>query len=95
MTRITVVVREVGKLDPEYSLSFEVPEVPKPGAYISIHRPDKPEPYGEDMIVERVWWRLKHPQTRASFSGHEPPKIGSLNEIVVECVQATGPPPFK
>jgi len=61
MTRITVVNREVEKLNPEYSLEFDIPEIPKPGSYISIHRPDEPEPYGEDMIVEKVWWRLEHP----------------------------------
>jgi hypothetical protein len=91
MTRITVVVREVGKLNPDYSLDFDVPEVPAPGSYLSIRRPDNPEPYSEDMIVEKVWWRLEHPETRSSFSGDEKPKIGSLIEIFVECVQATGP----
>ena len=43
------------------------------------------------MIVEKVWWRLEHPETRSSFSGAETPKVGSLIEIFVECVQATGP----
>src|SRR5712671_5796468 len=91
MTRVTVVIREVGKLNPDYSLEFELPEVPKVGSYISIHRPDNPEPYSEDMIVEKVWWRLHHPETRAVTSGDEPLKIGSLKEIFVECVQAIGP----
>jgi hypothetical protein len=91
MMRVVLVVREVGRLNPEYSLDFELPEVPAVGTYISIHRPDKPHPYGEDMIVEKVWWQLKHPETRAFAFGDEPKKIGSLNEIVIECVQATGP----
>jgi hypothetical protein len=43
------------------------------------------------MIVEKVWWRLEHPETRAVTSGDEPLKIGLLKEIFVECVQATGP----
>ncbi|MDI3567111.1 hypothetical protein [Bradyrhizobium sp. Arg816] len=91
MTRAIVVVREVGKLNPEYSLEFDLPEVPRVGSYISINRPDNPEPYGEDMIVEKVWWRLHHPETRAGFSASEPAKIGKLTEIFVECIQATGP----
>jgi hypothetical protein len=91
MTRVTVVVREVGKLNPDYSLLFELPEVPTPGSYISIHRPDNPDPYSEDMVVEKVWWRLEHPEARASTSGDEPQKVGSLKEIFVECVPATGP----
>jgi hypothetical protein len=91
MTRVTVVVREVGRLNPDYSLAFELPEVPAVGSYISIHRPDNPEPYSEDMIVKEVWWRLEHPETRSSTSGDEPQKVGSLKEIFVECVQATSP----
>jgi hypothetical protein len=89
MARVLIVVREVGRLKPDYSLDFELPEVPAVGAYISIHRPDKPEPYGEDMIVEKVWWQLSHPET-AGFGG-DPPKVGKLKEIVVECVPAIGP----
>ena len=87
--RVTVVVREAGRLKPEYSLDFDLPGVPLPGSYISIQRPDKPDPYGEDMIVRQVWWRLKHPETGGY--GSNPPKIGSLTEIMVECEQAIGP----
>jgi hypothetical protein len=89
MTRVTIVIREVGRLKPDYSVDFDLPEVPKPGSYISIRRPDKPEPYGEDLIVRQVWWRLKHPET-GGFSSN-PPKIGSFNEVLVECDQAIGP----
>ncbi len=39
-TRAFVVVREVGKLKPDYSLEFQFSEVPKVSDYISIHRPD-------------------------------------------------------
>ncbi|MET4601086.1 hypothetical protein ABIB90_000537 [Bradyrhizobium sp. JR4.1] len=91
MTRVTIVVREVEKPNPEYSLEFDLPEVPKIGSYISINRPDNPEPYSEDMIVEKVWWRLHHPETRPSYSANEPAKIGKATEIFVECIQATGP----
>jgi hypothetical protein len=89
MVKINLVVRELGKLKPDYSLDFELPEVPAIGSYISIQRPDHPEPYGEDVIVRKVWWRLKHPETAASAS--DPPKIGTLNEIFVECDAAQGP----
>jgi hypothetical protein len=88
MTRVVVYVREVGRLEPEFSLEFDLPEVPKVGAYISVCRPDT-APYSEDMIVEKVWWHLKHPQALAG--GEVEPRIGSLKEIFVECVQAIGP----
>ena len=42
MVKVIVVVREVGREKPEYSLPFELPEAPKPGDYISIFRPDVP-----------------------------------------------------
>jgi hypothetical protein len=89
MTRVTIVVREVGRLKPDYSIDFDLPEIPRPGDYVSIQRPDQPEPYGEDMIVDKVWWRLNHPETGGFASG--PQKIGGLTEIIVECVQAIGP----
>ncbi len=89
MVRVNLVIREVGRLKPDYSLDFELPEVPRPGDYISIHRPDKPKPYGEDVIVEKVWWQLEHPET--SGFGSTAPKIGKLEEITVECKPAIGP----
>jgi hypothetical protein len=89
MTHVLIVVREVGRLSPEYSLLFDLPEVPTVGSYISIHRPDKPTPYGEDLIVQQIWWQLEHPET--SGFGTDRPKIGKLGEIIVECVQAIGP----
>ncbi len=45
MVKINLVVRELGKLKPDYSLDFELPEVPAIGSYISIQRPDHPEPF--------------------------------------------------
>jgi hypothetical protein len=87
--RIIVIVREVGRLKPDYSLDFDVPAIPSPGDYLSIHRPDKPKPYGEDLIVRQVWWRLEHPETSGFGSGE--PKIGKVEEIYVECDPAVGP----
>lgn len=89
MVRVIVVVRELGRLKPDYSLDFELPEVPAVGSYISVQRPDKPKPFGEDLIVRKVWWRLNHPET-AGF-GSNPPKSGSLQEIFVECDPALSP----
>ena len=89
MVQVNIVVLEIGKLKPDFSLDFELPEVPAVGSYISILRPDTPEPYGEDLIVRKVWWRLKHPETRGAES--PPAKIGSFHEIFVECNQAAGP----
>jgi hypothetical protein len=89
MVKINLVVRELGKLKPDYSLDFELPEVPAIGSYISIQRPDHPEPYGEDVIVRKIWWRLKHPETDAASSN--PPKVGAVTEIFVECDVAKSP----
>lgn len=89
MLKITVVIREVGRVSPDYSLEFELPVLPRVGDYISIQRPDKPEPYGEDLIVRQVWWRLNHPETEGY--GSSTPKLGSVTEIYVECDPAVGP----
>lgn len=88
MIDFTVVVRESGKLKPDYSLDFQAPHLPREGDYLSIQRPDKPEPFGEDLIVRKVWWRLDHPET-AGFSQDQ--RKGSLREIFVECEGAIGP----
>src|SRR5208283_2859959 len=90
MVQVNIVVREIGKLKPDFSLDFELPEVPAVGSYISILRPDTPEPYGEDLVVRKVWWRIKHPEIKG-LDDLAPAKIGSFHEIFVECNQAAGP----
>ena len=89
MVKFLVVVREPHRLKPDYSLEFEAPLLPREGDYLSIQRPDHERPFGEDMIVAKVWWRLAHPETDGF--GSEPPLVGSLDEMIVECVPATGP----
>ena len=89
MVRVLITVREIGRLKPDYSLDFDLPEVPRSGDYISVQRPDKPEPYGEDLIVRKVWWRLNHPETGGYSHGNA--KIGSVNEIIIECDPAASP----
>lgn len=89
MPKIVLVVRELGRTKPEYSLEFELPEIPKAGDYISISRPDVPEPFSEDVVVRKVWWRLFHPETGGTSS--DPQKVGRLTEVMVECDQAIGP----
>ena len=83
MPKVIIVIREVGREKPEYSLPFDLPEVPKAGHYISICRLDVREPFGEDLIVRHVWWRLNH-------SG-EQKSLGGVTEIFVECDKAIGP----
>jgi hypothetical protein len=89
MVQIIVVIREAGSEKIDYSLHFDVPEVPSAGAYISVTRTGDREPYSEDLIVRHVWWRLSHPENAAISSGE--PKVGSLTEIFVECDIAEGP----
>ncbi|MGE8126840.1 hypothetical protein ACQKQD_07670 [Methylobacterium sp. NPDC080182] len=89
MPQVIVVIRESGRLKPDYSLVFDLPDVPRVGDYISIQRPDKRPPYGEDAVVRKIWWRLKHPETAGVTSGE--PKVGSATEIFVECDPAISP----
>jgi hypothetical protein len=89
MTNVLIVVREIGRLKPDFSLDFDLPEVPKPGAYISIYRGNPPETHSEDLLVEKVWWQLNHPET-GGF-GRTPPLVGKAASIIVECTQAIGP----
>jgi hypothetical protein len=83
-----IIVRDFGSKKPDYGLFFEFPELPKVGDYISIERPDNPSPWGEDLIVRHIWWRLKHTETRPTA---EREQIGTVNEIFIECDKAIGP----
>jgi hypothetical protein len=89
MVQVIVVIREIGREKPDYSLPFDLPGVPSAGDYISIFRPDSPT-HSEDVIVRHVWWHLHSPETRAVVTGGEP-KIGRLREVMVECDVAVGP----
>jgi hypothetical protein len=90
MIKIVLIVREIPKGKPDYSLDFSVPELPRVGDYISVQSPDTPAPFGEDVIVRHVWWRLRHPETRAGTTDKE--RIGgTVSEIMVECDPAISP----
>lgn len=89
MIKFIVVVREIGRLKPDYSLEFEAPALPGVGSYLSVERPDSTYGHTEDLIVRRVWWRLHHPETAGFAAG--PAKVGRVVDIQVECEQAIGP----
>jgi hypothetical protein len=89
VVQIILIVRETGGLKEDFRLDFELPEVPAVGSYVSVQRPEHQAEWGEDVIVSRVWWRLKHPETAAAAS--TPPKLGTVREIFVECDVATSP----
>jgi hypothetical protein len=89
MSHVRVVVRELGKLKPDYSLDFDLPAIPAVGSYISITRPGT-ENWSEDLVVRHVWWRLHHPETRTVVPS-EDGQNGVVKEIVVECDPAIGP----
>jgi hypothetical protein len=91
MVDVIIVVREVGRLKPDYSLKFDLPEVPAVGSYVSINRPDVRDPLGEDMIVRKVWWRLFHPVTDGVVDEDQAERAGVVKEIFVECEPALGP----
>lgn len=88
MPKVILIVREPGRLKPDYSLDMDLPEIPHVGSYISVQRPDNASPWGEDMIVRAVWWRLDYPGTIALAREGD---IGKVNEVYVECDMATGP----
>jgi hypothetical protein len=89
MVHVIIVVREIGRTKPDYSLHFELPELPKVGDYISVRRPDS-ELHSEDLVVRHVWWNLQFDDTRGvATQGTE--HVGKVREIMIECDQAIGP----
>ena len=65
----------------DYSMPFELPEIPRAGDYISIGRPNQSG--AETFIVKRTWWNLEFNDTVE--------KTGILKEIWVECEFAVSP----
>lgn len=89
MTEVVIVVRDVGRLKPDFSLKFSLPAVPRVGEYISIFRPDS-APHTEDLVVRKVWWRLDQDETSQS-QPVDKEVAGRVRDIVVECDPAIGP----
>ncbi|MEQ1718154.1 MAG: hypothetical protein ABL907_19610 [Hyphomicrobium sp.] len=89
MVKAHVVIREIGREKPDYSLLFDFPELPRIGDYISVYRPDAK--HTEDLVVRHVWWHLDYPDDGIGIhkSGREP--VGKAREVFVECDQAIGP----
>jgi hypothetical protein len=90
MPQVNIVIREIGSNKVDYSLIFDLPNVPAIGDYISIHREDTPTPHGEDLIVRRIWWRLETSEVRG-VPPADAVQTGDVREIVVECDPAIGP----
>jgi hypothetical protein len=88
MIRVTLVVRELNREKPDFSLLFDLPEVPRIGDYVSIFRLDSTT-HSEDVIVRHVWWHLHYPENQGSSSGAE--KVGRLQDVMIECDVAIGP----
>jgi hypothetical protein len=67
-----------GEID--YSIPFEIPELPRAGDYIYITRPDQKGT--ENFIVKRTWWNLTFDEKTGT---------GSQTDIWVECEFALSP----
>src|SRR5438105_3072298 len=70
----------------DYSLPFDMPELPRPGDYISVCRPGQIG--SEDFIVRRVRWALDFPETSAVSDNRV---IGKLRDVYVEGEFAESP----
>ncbi len=88
MVKIILVARDLDNQKVDFSLEFEVPRVPQEGEYVSVNRPDVKYPLGEDFVVRRVWWRLRHRETHRYATTETP---GQLEEVFVECDSVIGP----
>ena len=89
MLDVIIAVREPGRLKPDWSGRFELPEIPAVGSYITINRPGEAAPWGEEMIVKKIWWMLFNPNAAKADGGREP--RGQVKQIVVVCEAALGP----
>jgi hypothetical protein len=89
MLEVIIAVREPGRLKPDTSARFELPEIPAIGSYITVNRPGESAPWGEEMIVKKIWWILHSPS--GSTVEDSPEHIGTAKQIIVLCEAAIGP----
>lgn len=89
MIDVLVIIREPGREKPMSTYRFQLPSLPRIGDYLSICGPDIRPPFGEDVIVKHIWWRLQHPSAGATI--YDDTAIGRVEEIFVECDIAQGP----
>lgn len=95
MIRVNLTFVPPGGGEVDYSLTMDMPALPRAGDYISVMREGtankEQEQVGcEDFIVRRVWWFCKYPDDgKLSHEvGKEP--VGKA-EVNVECEFAIGP----
>lgn len=84
---VQLVVVPPGGGETDYSLDFDLPELPRPGDYICVSRPDRNG--HENFIVRRTWWMLDFPM-RESDEGNKN-IVGTISKVFVECEFANGP----
>ena len=82
MIKVILVIRELNKHKPASYLSFDVPELPRVGDYVSIFRGEGAVG-SEDVVVRHVWWHLRHSNDGSG--------VGNVRDIMVECDAAIGP----
>jgi hypothetical protein len=90
MIKVTLTFVPPGGGEAEYCLDMNVPEVPRPGDYITISRKDATASGTEDFIVRRSWWHFEYPDSKLSHSGDDT-AVGKVTGITVECEFARGP----
>ncbi|HEY2178308.1 MAG TPA: hypothetical protein VGH15_06975 [Caulobacteraceae bacterium] len=93
MVEVIIAVREPGRMKPDWLAPFDLPEIPAVGSYITINHPGERAPWGEEMVVKRIWWQLFSPLT--GEQNGEPTTTaearGSVRQIIVLCEAAVGP----
>lgn len=88
MVKVRLLFVPPGGGEVDYGLHFELPEIPRPGDYITITR-GSGSSESEDFIVRRTWWLLNYPDTPGIEA--KPTDEGRVKEIYVECEFAIGP----
>ena len=86
--KVTLVFVPPGGGEADYSLEFELPELPQAGDYISISRPA--EEGTIDFIAKRTWWSLDYPSSEL-YADPNNPVQGTFQSAMVECEVAIGP----
>ena len=85
MVRVIVKVGQTDKPELDYTMAFNLPEVPEIGDQVSIKRPGKQA--SEEAIVQSISWVLNPPKNKRT-------KIGT-GDIIVGCARKPQKEPLK
>jgi len=86
--RVHIVLPPTERVGPADGLVFEMPDVPRPGDFITIQR--RGQEGTTDFVVRRRLWTLEHPSCAPAHPHAGEAPVGATRAVAIECEFAVG-----